>query len=142
MTGTSQHECFELRAKTANDLMTVNPISIAETMTVRDAAAVFTDKEISAVPVINEAGRPVGVLTRSDITRHESSRIGLGIASVVREIMTPTVFSVPKNAPVVRVLSDFLAFKVHHLFVVDEDGILVGVISTFDVLRRIGPTVA
>jgi CBS domain-containing protein len=30
-----------------------------------------------------------------------------------------------------------VAFKIHRLFVVDEDGVLVGVISAFDVLRKL-----
>ena len=157
---------FVLRANTAADLMTENPISIPCAMTVREAAAVLTDKEISAVPVIDEAGRPIGVLTHTDIVRHERHKtifvprdtknfrgaeltlatgehlpggfeVEITDSTLVRNIMTPTILAVPEDASVERVLTDFLAFKVHHLFVVDEAGVLVGVISTFDILRKI-----
>jgi CBS domain-containing protein len=165
-TMTRNFECFALRAETAADLMTLNPVSIPGEMTVREAAAVLTDKEISAVPVIDDAGRPVGVLTHTDIVRHERHKsmfvpkdvkrfretetalasgerlpkgfeVELTDPTCVKEIMTPTVLAVPEDATVERVLTDFLAFKVHHLFVVDDAGVLVGVISTFDFLRKL-----
>src|SRR5437868_5016587 len=62
---------FVLDAATAAELMTENPVSIPADMTVHEAAVVLTDREISAVPVIDEAGRPLGVLTHTDIVRHE-----------------------------------------------------------------------
>jgi CBS domain-containing protein len=49
--------------------------------------------------------------------------------------MTPAVFSVTPDAPAARVVGDMLDLKVHRLFVVDRDGVLVGVISALDVLR-------
>ena len=48
----------------------------------------------------------------------------------------PVVFSVAPQDSVTRVVGDMLALKVHRLFVVD-DGVLVGVISAFDVLRKL-----
>lgn len=165
-TTTRKRSRFALRAETAADLMTANPVSISADMTVREAAVVLTDKEISALPIIDEAGRPLGVLTHTDIVRHERHRTTYVPADVktyregertlasgehlpkgfeiempdttrVRDIMTPTILSVAETASVERILTDFLAFKVHHLFVVDEAGVLIGIISTFDVLRHL-----
>ena len=159
---------FVLDAETAAELMTVNPISIAAEMSVREATVVLTDKEISAVPVIDEAGRPLGVLTHTDIVRHERHKrlcmpkdvrarreaestlpsgehlpkgfeIELTDTTPVRDIMTPTIVAVPEDATAERVLSDFRTFKVHHLFVVDDAGVVVGVISTFDIMRKLSP---
>ena len=167
-TRTVRRQRFVLRAEDAAGLMTPNPVSLAAETLVREAAAVLTDKEISVAPIIDEAGRPVGVLSHTDIVRHERHKstylprdvkkfdeaertlstgehlpggfqIELTDATRVREIMTPTVLAVPMDAPISRVLADFLAFKVHHLFVVDDDGVLVGVISAFDILRYLKP---
>jgi CBS-domain-containing membrane protein len=55
----------------------------------------------------------------------------------VRDIMTPVVFTVLLDAPARQVVEQMLSLKVHHLFVVDEDRALVGVISSLDVLRRL-----
>ena len=59
-------------ANTARGLMTDNPVSINEHATLQDAAAFLTTRNISAAPVINDAGRPVGVLSRTDIIRFSS----------------------------------------------------------------------
>jgi CBS domain-containing protein len=154
-----------LKAETAADLMTPNPVSIHQRATVREAAALLTDREISAVPVIDDAGRPVGVLSRADIVRHNRETalylppgpecyeaeprlasgevLGSGFqvetmdATAVGDIMTPTVISVTPEEPAIRVVAEMLAFKVHRLFVVDDTGVLVGVISAFDVLRKL-----
>jgi CBS-domain-containing membrane protein len=39
--------------------------------------------------------------------------------------------------PAAKVVEQMLALHVHHLFVVDADGVLTGVISTLDVLRHL-----
>jgi CBS domain-containing protein len=57
----------------------------------------------------------------------------------VRDIMTPVVYSVKPDTPAYNVIEDMLGRKVHRLFVVDNDDVLVGVVSAFDVLRHLCP---
>src|SRR5260370_276046 len=64
-----------LGAVTAADLMTANPVSIRERATVRDAVKLLIDRRVSAAPVIDEAGRPVGVLSQTDILVHDRERV-------------------------------------------------------------------
>jgi CBS domain-containing protein len=156
-----------LRAETAADLMTPNPVSISAASTVSEAVAFLTDKGFSAAPVIDHAGHPVGVLSRSDILVHDREKVeyvpaaadyydrdnlktqagerlrdGFQVENVdrtrVRDIMTPVVFCVTPQTPVAQVIEEMLALKVHRLFVVDRDRVLVGVISALDVLRHLG----
>jgi CBS domain-containing protein len=155
-----------LNAETAAELMTPNPVSIRNVATVHEAIVLLTDKGISAAPVIDEAGRPVGVLSRSDIVVHDRESVhylsappeyydkdeltmgsgerlppGFQVekpeVTRVAEIMTPVVFAVSPQTTARRVVEDMVAWKVHRLFVVDEDGVLTGVISAIDVLRRL-----
>jgi CBS domain-containing protein len=150
-----------LDAMTAEDLMTSNPISIEASASVQEALAMLTDRSFSAAPVIDEAGRPVGVLSRTDLLVHQRERgasaplcdltdrdvpprhihEGFGVEVVdparVRDIMTPVVFTVLLATPVPQVVEQMLSLKVHHLFVVDEDRALVGVISPLDVMRKL-----
>src|SRR5262245_16741872 len=56
-----------LWAATAADLMTPNPLSISENATLREVVTFLTEKGFSAAPVIDEAGRPVGVVSQADI---------------------------------------------------------------------------
>ena len=155
-----------LRADTAEDLMTPNPVSIRADAAILEAIALLVDKGFSAAPVIDEAGRPVGVLSKSDILVHdrelvhylvpreysaasdlrldsgEALKEGFQIENVdstpVRDLMTPMVFAVAPDTPASKVVTEMVAQKVHRLFVVDGSGVLVGVISALDVLRVLG----
>jgi len=153
-----------LEPETAAELMRPNPVSIRADASVGEAVALLSDKGFSAAPVIDEGGRPVGVVSRSDILVHdrertdyvpavadyyqdekirigsgEFSRAGFQVVDVdracVRDIMTPVVFAVSPRTPARRVVSEMLSRRVHRLFVVDAEGSLVGVISATDVLR-------
>jgi len=146
-----------LRAQTARDVMVPNLISLRAEAAVTDAIALFTEKGIAAAPVIDEAGRPIGVVSRSDLIVHQCEkdkhRAGIHdyfsdpadaprqvkgpVRSTVVDLMTPAVFAVAPDTPVHRVVSDMVGLHVHRLFVVDEEGILVGVISTMDVLKSL-----
>ena len=61
-----------LRAKKGEDLMTTDPVSIDEALTLREALAFLIDKGISGAPVIDDAGRPVG--TMGNQAGHDSRR--------------------------------------------------------------------
>jgi predicted transcriptional regulator len=111
---------------TAKALMTANPLSVRAGASAEQAAAFLVERRISAAPVIDEAGRPVGVLSQSDLTIHQ--REGGGEACVA-DLMTPAVFSVAPETPAARVVQEMVRLKVHRLFVVDEPGVLIGVIS-------------
>lgn len=169
MAGTAKRHPSEriyVAAETAADLMHANPISISENATIKEAAAILLDRGISAAPVINEAGRPVGVISRSDIVLYEREKgehlpppaeyytsdtvdistgkpvpTGFHVeypdTTLVRDIMTPVVYAVSPNTAVLQVIQEMLHRHVHRLFVLDESGVLVGVISTMDILRHL-----
>jgi CBS-domain-containing membrane protein len=163
---TTPARAIVLGAETAADLMTANPVSIPEGATIREAIALLTDRCFSAASVIDAAGRPVGVISRADILAHdaeqlthraapaeydsshrltapsgEALRSGFQVERVdrtqVREIMTPVVLSVAPETPAATVVAQLGTLKIHRLFVVDHGGVLVGVISTLDVLRHL-----
>jgi CBS domain-containing protein len=125
---------LSLEAKTAEELMTPNPVSISEHAAIIDVASVLSNREFSALAVINDAGRPVGVISRTDIVRREAKP---SMTTDVREIMTATVVSVRPEDPAWEVIAKMVAFKLHRLFVVDKTGVLIGVISTFDIVRKL-----
>jgi len=151
---------LKLWADTAEDLMTPNPLSLRANASLREAVAFLIDRGISGAPVIDEAGRPVGVLTQTDLLIHDRETVeylpapeetGAPLAkewwdefqfekvdgTTVRELMTPVVFAVPVSLPATDVIEQMVELRVHRLFVVDANGILVGVITPLDVLRHL-----
>jgi CBS domain-containing protein len=128
-----------LRAATAADLMTSNPVSLRAEATAADAVALLTARGCSGAPVIGESGRPLGVLSQSDLLIHACGSGASPERTRVRDLMTPVVFSATLDTPAEEVVHQMLALKVHRLFVLDATGVLVGVISAVDVLRHLRP---
>jgi CBS domain-containing protein len=128
-------------ARTVGELMTPSPVSLAEGATVSEAISCLTDRGISGAPVIDAAGRPVGVLTQSDLIIHFRERSLADPASevraIVRDVMTPAVFTLRPDAPAATVIEHMRALNVHRLFVVDGNGLLVGVVTALDILRHL-----
>jgi CBS domain-containing protein len=160
------HVRLQLNADTAADLMTKNPVSINQNAYLKEALALFTSRGFTVAPVIDDAGRAVGVLSSSDILVHDRETVdylvpevesspmvtgegepisrGFQVENVdttrVGDLMTPAVFSVNPSTPASRVVTEMLRLHVHHLFVVDDAGTLVGVISPLDILRNLVPS--
>jgi len=154
-TAPAKPRILSLYAERAADLMVPNPVSLRADANIREALVLFTDRGISAAPVIDEAGRPIGVLSRGDLLIHdreagvrESSEDmeaeilpeGFQVKNVERttvaDLMTPAVFTVSSSDTPERVIREMVSLRVHRLFVVDDVGTLIGVISTMDILRR------
>jgi CBS-domain-containing membrane protein len=140
--------CLTLDAESAADLMTPNPISIRDEATIQDAIALLTDRGVGAAPVINAASRPIGVISWADILIHQREQPAFASGAQtssgqdptwVRDLMTPAVFSVHPDAPAFKVIQETAAMNVQQLFVVDQDGVLIGVIGTLDILKRLHP---
>src|SRR5262249_13971920 len=130
-----------------------------------EAVATLVDRGFSGAPVVNDAGRPVGVISLSDIVVHDRNcvayarpvpefylrsdlRAQLGDdptgfeveaadRTTVGDVMTPVVFSVRPDTPARQVVEEMLHLRVHRLFVIDRGGVLVGVIAMSDILRRL-----
>src|SRR5262249_7835647 len=115
-----------LHAETAADLMTPNPVSIRQDAPFHAAARTLVERGISGSAVTDEAGRPVGVISQTDLVTHERESAGPpprypeyytraeletvgGVwqprgcfiegadRTTVADVMTPAVFSVPPD---------------------------------------------
>jgi CBS domain-containing protein len=135
-----------LAGLTAADLMTPHPVSLHGGATAAEVVAFLTDTGYSAAPVIDDAGRPIGVVSRSDVLVYDGARAAAGPAppeagAVVRasDLMTPEVFAVAPEAPAAEVAGRMADLNVHRLFVVGRGGALVGVISALDLLQHLRP---
>lgn len=154
----------QLAVKLAKDLMTPAPISVRSFVTIKEAAAVMIDMGIGAVAVVDGENHPIGVISQTDIVRHDREKTDYPFSvsefyervvldssdrmlgelhmenvdtTLVSEIMTPIVYAVTPDIPAGEVIRRMLDKRVHRLFVVDDMGVLVGVISTFDILRHL-----
>lgn len=122
------------------EIMSQTPKSIPGTETVGEAVTLLADFHITGVPVVDPQGRLVGVLSNSDILEamaehpEREDRDRLLDSTAVQEIMTPRPQTIAPDLSVTDAARRMLYLEVHRLFVVDE-GKLVGVVSTTDIVR-------
>lgn len=119
------------------DLMTASPITVRPGEPLRAAADLLAAHGVTALPVVDERGRVVGVLSEADLLGPGSgSGPGPGdLAGTVGEAMSSVVVLVHPETDVAalrRVLVDRL---VKSLPVVDAADQVVGVVSRSDVVR-------
>lgn len=124
------------------DLMVTDLKVAAPDTTVSDAIVTMSDFHISALPVVNQHGRLVGVLSTTDVlgTAAEcgdaKERDRLFEETTVGELMTPRPATVGAESGVKIAAQQMLYLEVHRLFV-EEQGRLVGVISQSDIVRGV-----
>jgi CBS domain-containing protein len=122
-----------LREVMTRDVVCVGPDESAE-----DALRLLVEHGISGLPVVDAAGRPLGVLSRADLLeeRLEALTEGeLGEPARVRDLMTQAALSLPESASVAEAAGLMAAYGVHRVQVVSAAGVLVGVVSPLDLLR-------
>ncbi|MGD9373303.1 MAG: CBS and ACT domain-containing protein [Desulfobacterales bacterium] len=64
--------------KTISEIMTISPVTISYNQTIEDTAELLLVHNKLGLPVINQAGDVVGMITKSDMFRFILSTIGMG----------------------------------------------------------------
>ena len=109
------------------DVLTVTP----ETP-VLDVHRMFAEEEIHGAPVVDDDGLVRGVVSTLDILRAVND--GTESALDAEDVMTKDLVWVPPDMPIVEVAQIMRDQHIHRVLVIDE-GELLGVLTTFDLLR-------
>jgi len=142
---------------TAADVMTTDVITVSPETGVRDIAALLHAKRISGVPVVDAAGRPVGIVTEGDLILREpiagehrrSWWLTLFDDPAVlardytkshgrnaREIMTTPVISVGPTATLAEIAKTLERHRIKRVPVV-ENNKLVGIVARSNLLQAL-----
>ena len=140
------------------DIMTQDVIAVAATTLIRDAARLMVQHGVSGLPVVNEEGVPIGIITEGDLILRQRSpssrrrswwtlffsdaehlaREYQRVAGVtVGEVMTREVVSVGPEWPAESVASMLDRLRFRRLPVVDRLGRLIGIISRADLIKML-----
>ena len=113
--------------------MTVSP----ET-SLRDIHRMFLEEEIHGAPVVDDDGRVCGVISSLDLLRPGADDIDSGEPErlTAMDVMTRELVSVSPNLPIADVAQTMREHHVHRVLVI-EDRELLGVLTTFDLLRAL-----
>lgn len=146
--------------QTAADIMTRKVITVTKETTVKELARILTTHNISGVPVVNDAGIVVGVVTESDlIDQNKKIHIPTVVSildsfiylespdkleqemrkiagSTVADIFTEDLTSVTETTPIDEMATIMSEKNIHTLPVI-KDGELLGVIGKKDIIKTL-----
>jgi CBS domain-containing protein len=131
----------------AREVMTTPVVTVRPEDPVAVAAGILLDNDITAAPVVDDAGRLVGIVSELDLVRREIEadprahlrRIDLAEPPpprVVADVMTRAVLALPATADVGDVVALMVDERVKSVPIVDGQRV-VGIVSRRDVLRML-----
>ncbi|MGI8511456.1 MAG: CBS domain-containing protein [Solirubrobacteraceae bacterium] len=147
---------------TVGDIMERDPVSVSPSDDVERVIRVLQENELPGVPVVNDGGRCVGIVTESDLIlseegadlhlphhidlfggvifvesmKHFEERLKKAFASEVQEMMTEDPITIEPSATVEEA-GKLIAERRHNRLPVVEHGRLVGVVTRVDVLEAL-----
>jgi len=142
--------------------MTRKVITVQDDVTLSELVATLSDHMITGAPVVDEKGKLVGVVSTTDVALRGTKRtssirretppdfylrgwelmedefrsfsVEEDAGQVVRDVMTPVIFSVSENATFAEMADTMVGGRVHRLIVTDGDRV-VGIVTTLDLLK-------
>ncbi len=101
-----------------------------------EARARMLARGVSGLPVVDNWGRAIGVISKTDLVEHEVGPAPSGRAVV--DVMAPFVLSLTSDDSIGRAAALMAYEGVHRVVVVDRSGHVVGLVSSLDVARWLG----
>ncbi len=118
--------------KTISDIMQPRPIVIRRTETLHRALELLIENNISGLPVVDEGGELVGVLSEKDLL----TILFEPEVQTIDAMMTHAPVSIAVDAPLVDVVDCLMANDFRRVFIHDHKR-LVGLISRADLMPAI-----
>lgn len=139
----------------AQDVMTSPPITVTPDTPVIDIAALLIDRRISAVPVVDEVGRAIGIVSEGDLLRRceigterqrsqwlellldrsaQAADFSKAYGLSARDVMTREVISVPPETELGEIARILEQRRIKRVPVV-KDGVPIGIVSRANLLR-------
>ncbi len=142
----------------ARDVMVSPVVTVEKSATVREVARILLEKHISAVPVIDSAGKVVGIVTESDLMHR--TEVGTerpyswwlhllaGDATIaadyvkshavkIEDVMTPDVITAAPETPLHEIATLLEKHRIKRVPIVNKTGDPVGIVSRANLIQVI-----
>jgi len=144
------------------DIMERDVASIGPGATVHELVELLRARDVGGVPVVDDDGRLVGIVTEGDLVIEDADmraphyfqlfgnlvylgsqkkfeeRLKKMVGTAVRDVMATEVFTVTPDEGASRAANIMVDHRVNHVPVVDEEGKLVGIVARHDIIAMLG----
>ena len=144
------------------DIMRTDVVTIAPEATVHELVTLMGERDVSGMPVIDDSGHLVGIVTEGDLVVEDADlhmpfavqflgdvvsfggkkkfeeRLRKMVGNLVSEVMTKEVLTVGPDEPVTHAANIMVDKKVNRVPVIDDDGIMIGIVARADIIRMLG----
>lgn len=111
-------------------IMSTPVITTSPETAISELRNIFAEQSVNAIPVVDSKGTIAGIISSSDVAKeHDADKM-------VSQLMTDKIHIVMKSNRVQDAAKVMLKHRVHHL-VVMEEGHIVGMISSLDLLQAL-----
>ena len=118
----------------ARDIMTREPECCRPDQTARDAAQVMRDRDCGCVPIVDDAGSVIGIVTDRDLAVRAIA-LGKDSNTSLKELMTPEAASCGPDDDLRDVEQKMAELQIRRIPIVDTSGRCLGIISQADIAR-------
>lgn len=120
------------------ELMTSDPATCRPETSLAEVARLLVENDCGAIPVVDAAGRPVGIVTDRDIVVRCVAEGKSPLERTARDCMTSGTVTVAPGTDVKECLELMRGHQIRRIPVVDESGRCVGIVSQADVALEAG----
>lgn len=144
----------------AKDIMTKEVITVKKDATIQQIAKILTENRISGVPVVDEDGQIIGIVTKKDLlykdveprfpsyvevlggiifvdgVKHYEEELKKLVANTASDIMTTNVITISEDVDVKKIAEIMVERGINRLPVTNERK-LVGIVSRGDIIKSL-----
>jgi CBS domain-containing protein len=145
--------------KTVAAVMTPDPITVTPTTPLTDVIKTLAEKRFSGLPVVDAAGKLIGVVSETDLMWRESGvtppayimlldsviylenpgryerELHKALGETVKDVMSESPITITPDKPLSEAARLMHERSVHRLPVVDDSGRVIGIITRGDIVR-------
>lgn len=128
---TAQEQAREVvKVKRSESGLILNPVTILADQTVEDAQLLMAENKIGGIPVVDDQGMLIGIVTNRDLRFEKSFK------RKIADVMTKdNLVSVSKGTSLKEAEIILQKHKIEKLPVVDTNGLLMGLITYRDIIK-------
>lgn len=118
------------KVKRAENGMIYDPITIHKDSTVGNAQMLMKENKIGGIPVVDEKGRLIGIVTNRDLRFIDNPK------TLIEEVMTKeNLITAVKGTDLQQASAILKRYKIEKLPVVDENRVLIGLLTFKDITK-------